>query len=130
MQEISKISESELQVMKLLWITSPLTSDEIIRGLSLKHNWSGQTIKTFITRLVNKGMIGYEKKGRAYNYSPLYSKDEYVKLENRVFLRKVYDGALSLLLTNFLEEKDLSLEQIEELECILKDKKNHKSSKS
>jgi BlaI family penicillinase repressor len=44
------------------------------------------------------------------------------------FLKKVYDGALDLLLTKFLEEKDLSIEQIEQLENILKEKKESNSS--
>lgn len=128
MNKISKISESEWEVMKLLWKSSPLTSEDIIQDLSTKHSWSAQTIKTFITRLTNKGVISYEKKGRIYYYYPLLSKDKYIKSENEVFLKKVYDGALDLLVAKFLEEKDLSMEQIEQLENILKDKKESKPS--
>jgi BlaI family penicillinase repressor len=124
----TKISESEWEVMKLLWNSSPLTSEELINDLSPKNNWSAQTIKTFITRLTNKGAISYEKKGRVYLYYPIISKDEYIKSENVFFLKKVYDGALDLLLTKFLEEKDLSIEQIEQLENILKEKKENNSS--
>jgi len=129
MNKISKISESEWEVMKLLWKSSPLTSEEIIQDLSAKHSWSAQTIKTFITRLTNKGVISYEKRGRIYYYYPLLSKDKSIKSENEFFLKKVYDGALDLLVAKFLEEKDLSMEQIEELENILNDKKENKSSK-
>lgn len=123
MKKDTKISESEWEVMKLLWNSSPLTSEELINDLAPKNNWSAQTIKTFITRLANKGAISYEKKGRVYFYYPILSKDIYIKSENVFFLKKVYDGALDLLLTKFLEEKDLSIEQIEQLENILKEKK-------
>ncbi len=85
MNKISKISESEWEVMKLLWKSSPLTSEEIIQDLSTKHSWSAQTIKTFITRLTNKGVISYEKKGRIYYYYPLLSNDKYIKSENEFF---------------------------------------------
>ncbi len=128
MEEIPKISEAEWQVMKLLWNSSPLTSEKIIQGLSPKHRWSEQTIKTFITRLANKEVISYEKKGRTYYYYPLYSKDDYIKSENKDFLKRVYDGALGLLLTKFLEDKDLSMDQIEQLERVLKEKRECKSS--
>jgi BlaI family penicillinase repressor len=123
MKELPKISEAEWEVMKLLWKTNSLTSERIIASLSEYNDWSDQTIKTFITRLIKKGAIGYEKTGRVYNYYPLVSEDECVKSENEFFLKKVYNGALNMLFTKFLEEENLSINEIEELENILKDKK-------
>ncbi|EKQ57634.1 MULTISPECIES: BlaI/MecI/CopY family transcriptional regulator [unclassified Clostridium] len=126
MKELPKISEAEWEVMKLLWKTNSLTSEKIIASLSEYNDWSDQTIKTFITRLIKKGAIGYEKTGRIYNYYPLVSEDECVKSENEFFLKKVYNGALNILFTKFLEEENLSIGEIEELENILKDKKEKK----
>lgn len=127
MKNIPKISEAEWEVMKLIWKTSPLTSEKIIESLSDKMNWSTQTIKTFITRLIKKGAIGFEKSGRVYNYYPLISENECIKSENETFLKKVYDGALGLLFTKFLEEENLSNDEIEELENLLKGKKEKNS---
>jgi BlaI family penicillinase repressor len=67
MKEIPQISESESEVMRLLWKRSPLTSNEIINELSDRMNWSDQTIKTFINRLLNKEAIRFEKSGRNYS---------------------------------------------------------------
>lgn len=127
MKELPKISEAEWEVMKLLWKTNSLTSEKIISSLSEYNDWSDQTIKTFITRLIKKGAISYEKTGRIYNYYPLVSEDECVKSENEFFLKKVYNGALNMLFTKFLEEENLSIDEIEELENMLKDKKEKKS---
>lgn len=124
MKEMPKISAAEWEVMKLLWKHKTLTSEKIINSLSEKMNWSTQTIKTFITRLVKKEVVGFEKVGRTYNYYPLISENECVKAENQSFLQKVYDGAVSMLLTKFLEAESLSDKEIEELEELLKSKKN------
>lgn len=126
MKDMPKISAAEWEVMKLLWKESPLTSEKIINSLTEKMDWSTQTVKTFITRLLKKEAIGFEKVGRAYNYYPLISEDECIKAENQSFLQKVYDGAVGMLFTRFLEEETLSEEEIEELEQILKDKKEEK----
>ncbi|KRU26699.1 penicillinase repressor [Clostridium sporogenes] len=126
MKDMPKISAAEWEVMKLLWKESPLTSEKIINPLTEKMDWSTQTVKTFITRLLKKEAIGFEKVGRAYNYYPLISEDECIKAENQSFLQKVYDGAVGMLFTRFLEEETLSEEEIEELEQILKDKKEGK----
>lgn len=127
MKELPKISEAEWEVMKLIWKSNPVTSEEIIHLISDRMTWSAQTIKTFITRLIKKGAIGFEKRGRTYYYYPLISEDKCIKSENEFFLKKVYDGALNMLFTKFLEEEELTLEQIEELENILKDKKEKNS---
>ena len=123
MEDKLKISESEWEIMKLLWKTNPMTSEEIIEVLSPQMEWSGQTIKTFITRLMKKGIVYYEKKGRTYEYYPLLTEEECVKSENESFLKKVYDGALGLLFSNFLKDEKLTLEEIEQLEKILDEKK-------
>ncbi|APQ75658.1 BlaI/MecI/CopY family transcriptional regulator [Clostridium botulinum] len=126
MKDMPKISAAEWEVMKLLWKESPLTSEKIINLLTEKMDWSTQTVKTFITRLLKKEAIGFKKVGRAYNYYPLISENECIKAENQSFLQKVYDGAVGMLFTRFLEEETLSEEEIEELEQILKDKKEGK----
>lgn len=126
MKEVPKISAAEWEVMKLLWKENPLTSEKIINSLTSKMDWSTQTVKTFITRLVKKEVIGFEKVGRTYNYYPLISEDECIKAENQSFLQKVYDGAVSMLFTKFLEEESLSEKEIEELEQLLKNKRKEK----
>lgn len=126
MKDMPKISAAEWEVMKLLWKENPLTSEKIINSLTTKMDWSTQTIKTFITRLLKKEAIGFEKVGRTYNYYPLISENECIRAENQTFLQKVYDGAVGMLFTKFLEEETLSKEEIEELEQILKNKKQEK----
>lgn len=101
MKEIPQISESESEVMRLLWEKNPLTANEIISKLSGKMNWSDQTIKTFINRLLNKEAIRFEKSGRNYSYYPVISQDEYFKAENKTFLERVYKGAANLLFSKF-----------------------------
>jgi BlaI family penicillinase repressor len=112
--------------MKLVWDKNPITSEEVIEELSVKMSWNPQTIKTFITRLVKKEVMAYNRSGRTYYYYPLVSKDEYVKEENRTFLQKIYDGAVDKLFLNFIKNEDMSIEDIDKLQKILEEKKNNK----
>ena len=122
MQGIPKISESEWLVMKLLWSDSPATANGIVESLAKTTTWKPKTIKTLLNRLVKKEALGYEKKGRTYHYYPLVAEAECVKAESYCFLRRVYGGATKPMLAAFLENEDLSREDIKELKCIL-DKK-------
>ncbi|QJC54046.1 BlaI/MecI/CopY family transcriptional regulator [Paenibacillus albicereus] len=114
-----RISESESEVMKLLWEQEPLTAGEIIVRLQREMDWSDQTIKTFLNRLLNKEAIRFEKSGRTYRYYPLVTRDEYLRSENRSFLNRVYDGAIGLMCAKFLEEEKLSDQDIEQLQRLL-----------
>ncbi|ARE88331.1 BlaI/MecI/CopY family transcriptional regulator [Clostridium formicaceticum] len=129
MKNIPNISDAEWEVMKLIWNDNPRTSEEIISALSPKMGWSAQTVKTLINRLLKKGIIDFEKEGRIYKYYPLISRGDYIRIENKSFLEKVYDGALSMLVSNFLEEESLSEKEIERIQKILEKKKHENQDK-
>jgi BlaI family transcriptional regulator, penicillinase repressor len=56
-------------------------------------------------------------------YYPVVLEEECIKAESRSFLQRVYDGALTPMLVNFLQEEQLSPEEIEELKRILEERK-------
>ena len=52
--QLPKISEAELEIMKVLWSNSPQTANEIIEELEDAMDWKPKTIRTLINRLVQK----------------------------------------------------------------------------
>jgi len=125
MKAMPKISESEWEVMRVLWTESPLTANKIVEILTATTHWKAPTIRTLINRLAEKNALGYEKKGREYHYYPLVAEAECILAERHSFLRRVYRGALKPILSAFMENEELSPEDIEELKRIL-DKKGRK----
>jgi BlaI family penicillinase repressor len=122
MKETPKISESEWEVMRVLWNESPLTANKIVEKLTATTRWKATTIRTLINRLVEKMAVGYEKKGREYLYYPLVAEAECIRAESNSFLRRVYRGALTPILSAFMENEELSPEDVEELKRILRKK--------
>ncbi|MFB0843100.1 BlaI/MecI/CopY family transcriptional regulator [Paenibacillus oleatilyticus] len=128
MSNVPKISESEWEIMKVIWSQSPLTAEQIVLQLSDKMEWSDQTVRTFINRLLKKKAIGFEKSGRSYLYFPLVSEKECVRAESQSFLKRVFNGAAGIMVTNFLEETDLSQQEIDHLHKILTEKRREKDN--
>jgi len=113
---MNKISDSELEVMKILWDKGAVTSPEIIEALSITTKWSKTTIKTLIARLVSKEVIEQIKEaGQLYVYKPLISEKEYKKSENENFVTRLYKGSINNMLLNFVEEKQISKQDLEKL---------------
>lgn len=125
MENRPKISDAEWHVMKVLWKKSPVTANEIVEKLAAETDWKPKTIRTLISRLTAKDAIGFDKTGRQYLYFPVLSEEECVRQETRSFMSRIRTGALKPMLAAFLEEENLSQEDIDELKSIL-DKKGEK----
>ena len=122
MKRLPRISESEWSVMRVLWSNGPLTANQVVDEFSGKTKWKPKTIKTLITRLMKKGAVKFEKEGREYRYYPAVSETECVATERRSFVRRVYGGTTKPMLAAFLEDAELSAEDISELKKILEQK--------
>ena len=122
MKRLPRISESEWQVMKVLWAKSPATANDVIAALSGVCEWSDKTVRTLLNRLVNKKALAYTKDGRSYLYRPLVDERQCVRAESRSFLHRVYGGALMPMLAAFLDEDELSAEEIADLRRMLDEK--------
>jgi BlaI family transcriptional regulator, penicillinase repressor len=123
MKKLPQISDTEWQVMKIVWAGAPITANEVIEKFEGVTSWKPKTVKTLLGRLVKKEAIAFNKDGRAYVYYPLVAEDECVKAESQSFLEKVFSGSLNVMFANFLEKQELSKEEIEELKHILDQKK-------
>lgn len=122
MNEIN-VSPSEWEVMRVIWTTNPITSKEVSEILKEKKGWKLSTTKTLIGRLVKKGMITSEAKGRKYEYSPIVSQEERIGDMIEEFLNQVCATKIGEIIKIMLENNELSLSDIEELEKILQAKK-------
>nr|WP_312476868.1 BlaI/MecI/CopY family transcriptional regulator [Neobacillus sp.] len=132
MKELPKISDAELEVMKVLWAKSPQTANEVIEKLESTTDWKPKTIRTLINRLVQKEALSYlQDKGHLYEYYPLVSQENYLQVETKSLLKRFYGAAFKPLLVNFLKEEKLSSEDINELKRILDEKaeENHRKDK-
>ena len=119
MKTIPKISETEWEVMQVLWASSPLSAEAIIAKLAAQDDWHPKTAKTLLNRLVKKKALGFEKDGRAYLYHPLVKEAECVKAASDSFLDRVFGGSLTPMLAHFVEHKRMSAEEIRALKRLL-----------
>lgn len=122
MKKLPHISEAEYEIMKVVWANAPINTRQVIEKLADSSDWSPKTIQTMLLRLVKKGALANEKDGRVFVYTPLVEEDEYRSSASHSFLNRFYDGALGSMVLNFIQQDQLSDEEIQELRTIL-DKK-------
>lgn len=119
MSALPQISEAEFEVMKIVWKSAPINTNEITERLLKTTTWSAKTIQTLIKRLVTKGALAYEKQGRIFVYTPLVKENEYINQQSNSFLNRFYDGDISAMLSTYLENNQLSETELQHLRSIL-----------
>lgn len=117
---LSKIADSELEVLKLLWRSEkPMTMPEIRNALIKTTGWDGSTIKTLLYRLCDKGAVIAEKQAVFY-YKPSISEQEYNEYATGVFLEKIYGGSARNLIASLIGSKKLKDSDIADLREMFK----------
>ena len=115
-----KITDSELEVMKLLWQSDKaLSITEFREKLQESKGWEPATIKTLVSRLVSKGVIRQEKRNVFY-YSPLISEKEYGTWATQDLISRVYNGSARNLISALVNSDGLTQEDLDELRQMFK----------
>ena len=121
MKRMPRISETEWEVMKVVWTQGPCPAGQIIEALTRRDpTWHPKTVKAFLSRLVRKKALGFRNEGRAYLYRALVEEKDCVDAASESFLARVFGGSLKPMLAHFVERKKLSEEEIRELRRVLK----------
>lgn len=118
MEQHISISESEWQVMKIIWSHSPRTLPEILDSLR-QSGWSKTTIQTYLARLVKKGALYTTRRGKGYLYYPAISESDCQLAESHDFLSRIYDGSLSKMVMGFIQSGTLSSGELHELKQLI-----------
>ena len=115
-----KISEAELVVMEALWEASPQTANYVADRVTATRDWSLQTVKTLLSRLMAKDVIAADQDGRRFLYRPVIARDDYVASETGRMVSRLFGGRVSPLVAQLASQDQLSADDIAELEEILK----------
>lgn len=118
------ITEAELSVMEALWAESPLTASTVTERVADERGWSPQTVKTLLSRLVEKGAVSHEKDGRRFLYAPTIARGDYAAGESRRLVDRLFGGKVTPLVAHLAEADSLSDEDVAEIEKLIRELKS------
>jgi predicted transcriptional regulator len=116
MKGFQSLSDSEMEVMEVIWDSSePMTASQLLTIFAYK-GWKIQTLSTFLTRLVDKGVLTFRKQGKTNFYSPAVTREGYNKLEARHVVDSMYNGSMLDFLAAFYGgDKGIQEDELAEL---------------
>jgi BlaI family penicillinase repressor len=116
-----RISEAEHAIMEVLWDRNPISAAEVCDAICAERDWSIPTVKTLLSRLVQKQAVGTEPEGRKFLYRPLIARSDYVGGESRRLVDRLFGGRAAPLFAQLAESEALTDEDLSEIEALLRE---------
>lgn len=117
-----KVSDSEWEIMRVIWIQGDVTAQKVIDALADEMHWKDATVKTLLGRLVKKGMLSTTRDGKCFIYHPLVSEKETVKSATETLFAHICARKMGHALADIIERAVLSKEDVALLEQVLQEK--------
>ena len=129
MTQADQLSRRERQIMDILYRHGEASAKEVMEAMEDAPSYS--SVRTLITKLVEKGHVGLKESGLKYVYFPLVAREEASQsaLSNVV---KTFFGDSPYLAVNTLLDmsiQDLSDDELEQLNELIRARKQGKSKK-
>lgn len=116
MKEIKKLPDAEFDVMKVVWANEPpVTTNMVMDQLGEEKKWKVQTVVSLMVRLVERGFLRTEKKGKERFYFPLIGREDYLKFETGNFIRQYHNNSFLNLVNTLYDDNTLTDKDIDEL---------------
>ncbi|AQR93853.1 BlaI/MecI/CopY family transcriptional regulator [Clostridium saccharoperbutylacetonicum] len=120
--KIGKISDAEMEIMKIIWNKNrQVTTADILEELPKENSWKITTVMTLISRLTDKGILEVTKLGKLNNYSVKITEEEYRAIQADNFLEDMHNGSVKNFIATLFNNKKISKEDISDLKKWLKD---------
>ena len=116
MNNLGRLSDVEMEVMQAVWgITTPVTVAQLRVIFQDSKGWKTSTIATMLDRIIAKGFLCKEMKGKAYYYNILATFEDYQRQEGRNILSHLYGGSIVNFVSALTGDGNMSQEDVAEL---------------
>lgn len=120
MAEMKDLPQAEFEIMEVLWKKGEATVKEVQAELTKIRKPAYTTISTLLGRLKAKGYVQAEERNFAYVFHPLVARESVVRRKLDDLVQRILGGDVSPLAAYISESRNLTPEQIEALETILR----------
>ena len=122
------ISDTELEILKVLWEEGPGTVRELQAHLDgLGREWAYTTTQTLLNRLRDKGYVQSAKRGRAFVFRPTVSRDQLLGKSLDDLASRVCDGEALPLMLNLVSSSKFTRKELKRFRALLDELEGGKS---
>ncbi|MDG1261496.1 MAG: BlaI/MecI/CopY family transcriptional regulator [Flavobacteriales bacterium] len=118
---MNQLTRAEEEVMQVLWDLGHAFVKEVLEQFP-EPKPAYNTLSTIVRILETKGFVGHEAMGRSHRYHPIITREAYRKASLSKLAESYFEGSFEQLASCWMEEKGLTLNDIEAIKAMLNKK--------
>ena len=116
------ITDTELDLLKVLWSDQPLTARAIAGRLYGEESSSAiGTVQKLIQRLEEKELVARDRREPVHRFSTLVTREAVAGMQLQVLAEKLSDGSLSPFIMHLVQAEHLSKKEKHALRRLLRE---------
>ena len=116
------ISDSEWEVMRVIWTLKTVTSRQLINVMNETQGWSDSTTKTLLTRLVKKAAVNQVGASRPFKFEPAVAEKDSVAAAAVNLFDHMCAMQAGAAIKEVINSREISKTDIKNLQSLLADK--------
>ena len=117
MNKLGRLSDVEMELMQTIWgLAAPVTVTQLLAIFEDSKGWKNSTMSTMLERIIAKGFLYKEMKGKTNYYSIVASLEDYQKQEGRSMLSSLYGGSVKNFMAALAEDGGMTDTDVRELQ--------------
>ncbi|MEO6521631.1 MAG: BlaI/MecI/CopY family transcriptional regulator [Mucilaginibacter sp.] len=124
-ESIKELTKAEEQVMRILWQLNEAIVKDVVEQMP-EPKPAYNTVSTVIRVLEGKGFIDHKAYGNSYVYFPTISEENYKKFALDKIMNNYFSNSYQSLVSFLVSEKNLGINELEELTKLAENLKNKK----
>lgn len=122
LSEPIKISDSEWEVLRVIWTQKEATAQQIIDILSASKDWKPATVKTLLGRLAKKEAVRTRQEGKKFIYYPKATEADTVRSATENLFSHICARHIGRTIGELIQQAELTSEDIQFIQDRLDEK--------
>ena len=115
---MEKLTKAEEPVMQIIWRLGQVFVKDILEEMD-DPKPPYNTISSIVRLLEGKGFLSHKAYGKTHQYFPVIAKSTYRRKVFKSMMTEYFDGSLSQVVSNFMEETSLDQEEVDAIRQII-----------
>jgi BlaI family transcriptional regulator, penicillinase repressor len=120
---------AEFRLLDSLWRLKEATVDDLLADSKESTPPNYKTVQTLLRLMENKKLISHRLRGRAFVFQPRVRREQIHRLSIHSFLNRYFGGSRTQLLQNLLQDEGIGAAELEELESLIRSRREVRSTK-
>ncbi|MDR2384246.1 MAG: BlaI/MecI/CopY family transcriptional regulator [Tannerella sp.] len=126
---MKRLTAKEEEIMSFFWDRGPLFVKQI-HDVYSEQKPHYNTLSTIVRGLEEKGFLGHTAYGNTHQYYALFSKESYRRSSIKVLINKYFNNSYNRVVAAFIEEEELTIDELKSLIREVEEKEKHKQKQT